>query len=172
MESVIYSTRNIKLVTPKIIREIKLFALKARQIKLDVMRAPLSEIVERMTECTLLPIVDDNCGGYYSPANKIIAIKEWRIKKDDIAVLNHEVCHYLQSCLGIGINNKTISQEIRHEQQCETMAIILHKEMFPKTIINTRAYSSYFKKEDHVFLMEWHKGFLEDDMELLQQKSQ
>lgn len=171
MEAEIYSYRNKKLLTPAIIKEVKLFARKARQIKLDVMRAPLAEIVGRMTQCELISLANTNCGGYYNADKKLIGIKAEIIKRDDISVMNHEICHYLQSCLGIGILQKTISQEIRVEQQCNTMATILHKEMFPQTVINYKAYNTYFKKEDHVFLLNWYEGWVEDDMEL-EQKSQ
>jgi len=99
------------------------------------------------------------CGGYCDMWNKEIAIKE-----DYIQVVLHELSHSFQADLGITETLRNLlSDHLKEEQQCETMAKYLYQKIHHKT--GDRIFTAYMDNHSLDFLRDWYKGsFIELDI--------
>lgn len=118
--------------------------------------ADLNEKIGILTGYELIKSFD-SCGGFCDTYNKEIAIIEV-----SEPVLLHEICHAFQSDMGIYNKSNLISQEIKFEQQCESMARYMHQKINKNPGLNL--FTSYFKKQDIDFLKNWYHGYLEVDI--------
>jgi Zn-dependent peptidase ImmA (M78 family) len=156
-EFLIYPRITAELINHKIVKTIRLFAKKALDLKINQAAITFDEIVGKLTDYETI-LTDKNCGGYYDKRNKIIAFSHNHVKNK--TVLCHELSHFLQDDLNIDYRLVTLSECIAYEQQTEIMAYLLCKEMFNQS----PSFNSYFKKEDHIFLRDWYKGWIQDDL--------
>lgn len=100
---------------------------------------------------------DEFIGGYCDYYNKEIAI----IEKTEPIIL-HELCHAFQIDMGILNESNLLSNELKFEQQCESMARYMYEKLYKTSGKNI--FTAYFKEQDIVFLKKWYKGYREVDI--------
>lgn len=109
-----------------------------------------------------LIITDENCGGYCDRDNKEIAINESSV--DSKSIIIHECCHVLQYNVGLidNCDRVLLSDNIKFEQQCETMAYLINLKLFNSD--RPQDYTSYFSKNDAEFLIDWYGECIQNDL--------
>jgi hypothetical protein len=97
-------------------------------------------------------ITPKNCGGYCDRWNREIAINF-----NELPVILHEVCHVLQSDLGIWDKTQPLlSDFFKFEQQCESMAMAMYKNITGEW--SPDLFNSYFDRHSLDFLRDWYEG--------------
>jgi len=109
-----------------------------------------------------LILTDENCGGYCDRDNMEIATNENNIDSKNIII--HECCHVLQYNVGLidNCDRVLLSDNLKFEQQCETMAYLINLKLFNSD--RPQDYTSYFSKEDAEYLMYWYGGWIQNDL--------
>lgn len=106
---------------------------------------------------------DNDLGGYCDLINDSIALNANGDKKLHIPILCHEIAHSIQRELGFySINTDVITKAIHLEQQAETIAFYLHKNLF--NYADRSKFNSYMNKSDWLWLTNYYNGFIENDL--------
>ena len=103
-----------------------------------------------------------NCSGLLNLETRHITIKKYsllRIKR----ILCHEIAHTIQFDLKLW-NSKYFSEELRMEQEAESMAVLLFKKFFPKDKLLVHKFEGYFKEADIIFLLDYYKNIYINDL--------
>jgi len=105
----------------------------------------------------------NDLGGYCDLRNDIIALNASSDKDTHIPILCHEIAHTIQRELGFySINTDVITKALQLEQQAETIAFYLHKNLFGYA--DKSKFNSYMSKADWLWLANYYKGFIENDL--------
>lgn len=125
----------------------------------------VEDLVGELTGFDLI-FTDENCGGYFSPHTKEIALKSGK-SDHHMRTLSHEISHFIQHDLGIIETDKILSHTIRMEQQCETIAYYLYNGIMRDNPLKKSKFNHYFCSEDFKFLSDWYDGYYENDLDLI-----
>lgn len=131
--------------------------------KIKHLDADLHNLIGELSGCELIE-TDEYCGGYCDYLNKEIAINyDENLTDKLIPTALHEICHLLQANVGVfDSSGDLISDEIKIEQQCETMAYILHSKLFNN--FDKKIFDAYFEKSDVEFLIDWYGDYRQNDL--------
>ena len=105
------------------------------------------------------------CGGYFDMTNRTICVKKVHNNIDNplfLTIVSHELGHMVQEKSGdmvIYENWGTLSSHFRMEQQCEAIAARLSMGLFGREYV-----PKYINMETLLFLKNYYKGFIENDM--------
>lgn len=157
----IYGHVNDRYITAHIIKGIHNKVSIARRHKLNI-NAPIAEIVGVLSgyECIT---ETKGADGYCDLDNSIIAINTKQ--SGLLSVVCHEISHSIQAELGIFNDfGKLLSQQVKIEHQCETMAYYLYNGLFPEAPIPWHKFMAYFNKDSILWLADWYKGYVENDL--------
>lgn len=157
----IYGHVNDRYITAGIVKSIHNKVNIACNHKLNV-NAPIAEIVGALSgyECIYEA---KGAGGYCDYENKVIAID---IKQNRLLPnVCHEISHSIQAELGMFNDFGTLlSEQVKIEHQCETMAYYLYNGLFPEAPIAWHQFTAYFNKDSILWLADWYKGYVENDL--------
>lgn len=96
---------------------------------------------------------DGEYGGYCDGWSKEIVLNEDHLYH--LPTIIHECAHSFQFNTGIiDLSDKTLSYEVKLEQQCETIGYLIYKELFK--IDAPHLFTSYFDNDSIIFLKEWY----------------
>lgn len=156
----IYSHVNDRYITRGILNGIQNKVNIGHQNKLCT-DTPIADIIGILSgyEC----ISDANgAGGYCDFNNKTIAIsskQRWLL-----STVCHEICHSIQAEHGMFNDfGALLSDQVKIEHQCETMAYYLYNGLFPEAPIPWYKFTAYFDKNSIIWLADWYKGYVEND---------
>jgi len=75
------------------------------------------------------------------------------------------MCHSIQLKVGVyDFSQDTLSNKLLIEQQCETMATMVNKELFGT--YDVYLFDAYFKVKDIQFLNNWYGDSIQNDLNL------
>jgi hypothetical protein len=109
-----------------------------------------------------------DCGGYCDMTDKVIGINFTNTNERENSFLtttiSHELAHTIQVIINPDIYTKsrTLSEELRIEQQAETMAFFIHRIIYPNLPLGEL--KSYFKLKDLIWLNNWNDGRIQNDL--------
>lgn len=131
--------------------------------KRKLQSADLYSLVGDMTGYNLI-ITDRYCGGYFDNTNKIIALNEEVDFSNSYNTIFHELGHFIQSKLDLINKENLISEELKIEWQADYIGYELMSKCFPNQNILRSDFNAYRSKKDLEFLIDWHKGYIENDL--------
>lgn len=139
-----------------------------KDIKKELKHKNLSEI-QRIFDVNIIK-TSKHCGGYCNIKKRIIAIHEnTDLNSHDFKeTLSHELSHIIQgktNDLLLAEDSILLSEQFRVEQQCDAIAIELHKILF-----NSKYQPAYADIDSAKFLMSWYGNFFQNDLIISNEK--
>jgi len=161
ISSGIYSHVNDRYITGEVLNCIHNKVHIGRQYKLNI-NTPIFDIIGILSgyECITEA---KGAGGYCDFNNRVIAIDNKQ--SGGLHTVCHEISHSIQAELGIfNDDGSVLSWQVKMEHQCETMAYYLYNGLFPEAPKPWGQFTSYFNKESILWLADWYKGYVENDL--------